>query len=148
MNKKFRSLISIILALVTIFTLTACGSKTDTPNDDNSSNTKSSKREVTDEDYIVRVTGSFPLYTDPGVGSSAIEAAAQINLYDALVFADIDGSIKPHLAESWTMSDDGMKYTFKIKEGVKFHSGNDLTAEDVAFSISLYAICKRRYRSR
>lgn len=127
-NQFARKLISLIV-LITLFTLTACGSG------GNTSTTQESK-ELTDEDYIVRVTGSFPLYTDPGVGSSSIEAAAQMNLYDALVFANIDGSTNPHIAESWIMSDDGMKYTFKIKEGVKFHSGNDLTAEDVAFSMN------------
>lgn len=134
MKKNLRGLISIILVLATIFMLTACGNNASKPGSNNGN--QPIKKEITDEDYIVRVTGSFPLYTDPGVGSSAIEAAAQINLYDSLVFADVDGSIKPHLAESWTMSDDGMKYTFKIKEGVKFHSGNDLTAEDVAFSFN------------
>ena len=38
------------------------------------------------------------------------------------------------LAESWNVSDDGTKWTFKLKEGVKFHSGNEVTAEDVVYS--------------
>jgi ABC-type transport system substrate-binding protein len=71
------------------------------------------------EDYIVRVTGSFPLYTDPGVGSNAIEAAALINIYDSLVFASTDGEIQPHVATDWKMSEDGLTYTFSLREGVK-----------------------------
>lgn len=125
-RQSVKRIISFILISVMVLTLSACGN----------SNTQLQDKQITDEDYIVRVTGSFPLYSDPGVGSSAIEAAAQMNLYDALVFADLDGSVKSHIADSWTMSDDGMKYTFKIKEGIKFHSGNELTADDVAFSMN------------
>lgn len=88
------------------------------------------------EDYIVRVTGSFPLYTDPAVGSNAIEAAALFNLYDALVFPDINGDIKPNLATDWTMSKDGLTYTFHLRKGVKFHDGSEVKAEDVAFSMN------------
>jgi peptide/nickel transport system substrate-binding protein len=40
----------------------------------------------------------------------------------------------PQLAESWKISDDGLTYTFKIREGVKFHNGRDVTAEDVVYS--------------
>lgn len=42
-----------------------------------------------------------------------------------------DGSPKGLLAESWTISDDGLTYTFNIRQGVKFHNGRELTAEDV-----------------
>ncbi|MDB5529247.1 MAG: transporter substrate-binding protein [Devosia sp.] len=42
-----------------------------------------------------------------------------------------DGSPKPLLAESWTVSDDGLTYTFKIRQGVKFHNGRIMTAKDI-----------------
>ena len=42
----------------------------------------------------------------------------------------------PGLAESWEVSDDGLTWTFKLKEGVKFHNGSELTASDVARSAS------------
>src|SRR5690606_7158795 len=42
-----------------------------------------------------------------------------------------DGSPKGLLAESWEVSDDALTYTFNIRQGVKFHNGRDLTAEDV-----------------
>jgi peptide/nickel transport system substrate-binding protein len=44
-------------------------------------------------------------------------------------------ALEPALAETWSVSDDGKTYTFKIKENVKFHSGNPVTAEDAAFSL-------------
>jgi peptide/nickel transport system substrate-binding protein len=57
-------------------------------------------------------------------------------LYDQLVTIDPEepSTILPMLAESWTISDDGLVYTFKLRSGVKFSSGNDLTADDVKFS--------------
>ena len=42
----------------------------------------------------------------------------------------------PWLAESWEVSEDGLTYTFNIKEGVKFHDGSDMTAEDLAFTFN------------
>ncbi len=89
-----------------------------------------------ESERMVRVCASFPLQSDPGVGSNAIEAAVHFNLYDALVFAEIDGNIVPHVAEEWTAADDGLSYTFKIRKGIKFHDGSELNAEDVAFSMN------------
>jgi len=58
------------------------------------------------------------------------------DIYDTLV--DYQGpdatSFAPELATDWTISEDGLTYTFNIREGVKFHEGQDLTAEDVAYS--------------
>ncbi|MCO4316987.1 ABC transporter substrate-binding protein [Phyllobacterium sp. 21LDTY02-6] len=58
------------------------------------------------------------------------------NTYDKLVRLDVNdpSKIVADLAESWTVSDDGLTYTFKLKQGLKFASGNPLTAEDVAYS--------------
>jgi peptide/nickel transport system substrate-binding protein len=58
------------------------------------------------------------------------------NAYDMLVRLDIDDTtkVKGGVAESWTVSDDGLTYTFKLKPGLKFASGNPITAEDVAWS--------------
>jgi peptide/nickel transport system substrate-binding protein len=62
------------------------------------------------------------------------------NTYDRLVVIDpADASkLKPQAAESWSVSDDGKVFTFKIRPGIKFHSGNDLTAEDVEFSMERF----------
>lgn len=58
------------------------------------------------------------------------------NAYDMLVRLDVADTtkVKGGVAESWTVSDDGLTYTFKLKPGIKFASGNPVTAEDVAWS--------------
>ena len=66
---------------------------------------------------------------------SGAEYSAQV--YERLIGIDLKDTSKivPAVAESWTVSDDGKTYTFKIRDGVKFHSGNPLTAEDAAYSL-------------
>lgn len=58
--------------------------------------------------------------------------------YDALVFIDFAGNYHPELAESWTVSEDGLTWTFTLRDGLKFSDGTPLTAEDVAFSLLAY----------
>lgn len=89
-----------------------------------------------DRSSIIRMTEDWPTYIDPAVGSSFSDCIAIVNLYDSLVFPNPDGSVRPHLAESWDVSEDNLVYTFHLKRGVKFHSGNELTADDVAFSMN------------
>jgi len=72
---------------------------------------------------------------DPARGTDYTESYAMLNLYDALVFPSSTGEIEPKLAESWTVSPDGLMYTFNLRRGVKFHDGTELTAEDVKYSL-------------
>ena len=59
-------------------------------------------------------------------------------VYDSMYDLNLDGSFSLSLAESVNRSDDGLTYTYKIKDGIKWHDGKPLTAEDVAFSYNLY----------
>ncbi|HSO13365.1 MAG TPA: ABC transporter substrate-binding protein [Anaerolineales bacterium] len=59
-------------------------------------------------------------------------------VFDTMYQLQLDGSFKLSLAESVNVSDDGLVYTYKIRDGVKFHDGEPLTAEDVVFTYSLY----------
>ncbi|MCA9861058.1 MAG: ABC transporter substrate-binding protein, partial [Thermomicrobiales bacterium] len=57
-------------------------------------------------------------------------------VYEPLVFLDGEFNPIPGLAESWTVSDDNLTYTFKIREGVTFHNGRELTADDVLYTMN------------
>ncbi|WP_394110486.1 ABC transporter substrate-binding protein [Xanthobacter autotrophicus] len=56
---------------------------------------------------------------------------------EGLLTYDLDFKPKPSLATAWTVSPDGLVYTFKLREGVKWHDGRDFSADDVAYSIKL-----------
>ena len=68
---------------------------------------------------------------DPWNNSNVINYIINQLIYDYLIYYD-DGQFKPGLAESWEIGEDNLSITFKIREGVKFHNGEDCTAEDVA----------------
>jgi peptide/nickel transport system substrate-binding protein len=73
---------------------------------------------------------------DPAEAFEFSTAEVTANTYDLLVRLDLSDTskVKGDLAESWTVSDDGLIYTFKLKPGLKFASGNPITAADVAYS--------------
>ncbi len=76
-----------------------------------------------------------PPNLDPtGGAAAAIDEVVYANVFEGLTRFGSDGAILPALAESWEISEDGLGYTFKLREGVKFHDGTDFNAEDVKFS--------------
>lgn len=66
--------------------------------------------------------------------ASAIRRVTYANLFEGLVRIAEDGSVQPALAESWDISDDQLTYTFKLREGVKFHDGEPFNCSVVKFS--------------
>ncbi len=77
-----------------------------------------------------------PPHLDPTAGAAAaIDEVLYANVFEGLTRIGSRGEVLPALAESWTVSDDGKIYTFKVRTGVKFHDGTDFDAEDVKFSL-------------
>ena len=77
-----------------------------------------------------------PPNLDPtGGAAAAIDEVVYANLFEGLTRYRPDGSIAPALAKSWEISDDGLTYTFHLHDGVKFHDGTDMNADDVKFSL-------------
>ncbi|RUU56853.1 ABC transporter substrate-binding protein, partial [Mesorhizobium sp. M7A.T.Ca.TU.009.01.1.1] len=77
-----------------------------------------------------------PPHLDPTAGAAAaIDEVLYANVFEGLTRIGPTGEVLPDLAESWTISDDGKVYTFKLQTGVKFHDGTDLDAGDVKFSL-------------
>ncbi len=68
--------------------------------------------------------------------AAAIPQVLLYNVYETLVRLQPDGSITGLLASDWDISDDGLTYTFNLQEGVSYHNGEALTADDVVFSIN------------
>ena len=84
---------------------------------------------------LVVAENEHPFTFDPMITWSEIVRIAVIG-YDSLVqWKPGTNELIPWLAKEWEISDDGLTYTFKLREGVKFHDGTDLTASDVKFTI-------------
>ncbi|MEJ9280297.1 ABC transporter substrate-binding protein [Ureibacillus thermosphaericus] len=114
--------------LLLIFVLAAC-----------SGNDKANEPAETDGDkksnvpqVLVFGRGGDSVSLDPAIVTDGESAKVTINIYETLVnFGEQDTTIHPGLAESWEVSEDGLTYTFKLREGVKFHDGTDFNAEAV-----------------
>ena len=77
-----------------------------------------------------------PPNLDPtGGAAAAIDEVVYANVFEGLTRYQADGSIAPALAKSWEISEDGTEYTFMLNEGVTFHDGTTMDAEDVKFSL-------------
>ena len=77
-----------------------------------------------------------PPHLDPtSAAAQAIDSVVYANVFQGLTRFMGDGSIVPSLAASWDISEDGKTYTFKLHDGVTFHDGTTMDAEDVKFSL-------------
>lgn len=77
-----------------------------------------------------------PPHLDPtSAAAQAIDSVVYTNIFEGLTRFMGDGSVVPGLAESWEISEDGTVYAFKLREGVIFHDGTLMDAEDVKFSL-------------
>lgn len=72
---------------------------------------------------------------DPAVTTDTTGVVTGAQVYEGLV-ENFRGEISPALAESWEVSDDQLTYTFDLRDGVVFHSGKEMTADDVVFSLN------------
>lgn len=85
-------------------------------------------------------------WLDPS--TTGYDVAAHTTLYflhDALFKPMPDGTYTPCLAESWTVSPDAKVYEFKLRKGVKFHNGDEMTAEDVIFTFWRYKVGQAKF---
>lgn len=121
---KNSKLLLLIIAVVMVFAMTAC------TNQDNTPDAAPAKTELT-MGYTTEPEG-----LDPHRTAAASTFTVTNNIYDMLVGVTSDWEIVPRLAKEWTLSDNGMEITFKLRDDVKFHNGRGMTAKDVEFSFN------------
>lgn len=144
MSKGFVSKISILLALV--FLTAACGSQSKpAPSQSSSQPAQTSTPAATPapapkpaapakDTLVVANAVEIPTFDPQQVlGIDAIVAVA--NIYDRLIYMDVDGSFHPWLATKWEVSTDGRTWTFFMRKDAKFHDGSPVTSAAVKYSI-------------
>lgn len=129
MKKNFNHAMSLVLAAAMALSLAACGG--------NPANNGAEGGETAGgyKNTLTWAQGADVTSLDPHQGheTPAVQVTSQI--FDTLVTLDPKtNEIVPQIADSWEQTDD-QTYVFKIHEGIKFHDGSDLTAEDVKFSL-------------
>jgi ABC-type transport system substrate-binding protein len=86
-----------------------------------------------------------PASLDPSDVSSVYESLPVNQIFDGLVAINPSLNVEPALAETWTISRDGLVYTFRLRQGVRFHDGTPLAADDVVFTFR-HALDPKRER--
>lgn len=87
------------------------------------------------KDTLIFAQGADVTSFDPHIGKETPAVAVTSQIFDTLVTSDpATGEIEPQIAESWTQLSD-TQWEFKIRQGIKFHNGEDLTADDVKYSL-------------
>src|SRR5438093_9282454 len=83
-----------------------------------------------------RMLGANPVTLDPALVTDIYGRAVVSQMFDGLVQFDANLKPIPALAEFWEASRDGRTWTFTLRQGVKFHNGREVTAQDVVYSFT------------
>ncbi len=158
---KKRISVLLIMALLTMAALGGCAGGTDISSGDNSSvESQTGSTDGSSEDNVSAASqaesseSSQPQAGSPVYGGSIVVGIQQdvdsldphkataagtkeilFNIFEGLVKPDENGDLMNALASDYTISEDGLVYTFTLREGVKFHNGSTVTAQDVKYSL-------------
>ncbi len=84
----------------------------------------------------LRVGLNAPIQLDPALQSNDPEAAFNRAIYDFLVEINASNDVVPNLASDWSVSDDGLTYTFTLVDGITFHDSSPMSSADVVFTFN------------
>lgn len=143
MKKK---VISLMLAACMVMGMTACGSSASTADtqpaaDGTTSETQAATTDAAaattestgDKELAVQI-GPDPETIDPALNSAVDGGNMLLHAYECLLIVGEDGTLQPGQAESYEVSEDGLIWTFHLRDGLKWSDGSDLTANDFVYS--------------
>ena len=143
MKKK---VISLMLAACMVMGMTACGSSASTADtqpaaDGTTSETQAATTDAAaattestgDKELAVQI-GPDPETIDPALNSAVDGGNMLLHAYECLLIVGEDGTLQPGQAESYEVSEDGLTWTFHLRDGLKWSDGSDLTANDFVYS--------------
>lgn len=135
--KKF---LFLLFAVLTVVVLAACTASEDTDGEDPTENVDEpdgdDNGETADADgKVLRLNnGTEPTSLDPSIGFDAVSWDPLNNLMEGLTRLDSDHRAGPGTAETWDISDDGLTYTFHLREDAKWSNGDPVVAEDFVYA--------------
>ena len=124
MRKKLLALLLLVSLLSAVLCGCKDGSAAETPED-----------RAAAGQLVVGIAQDLDDSLDPHKAVAAGTKEVMFNVFEGLMKPTPDGELIPAIAESYTVSEDHRSYTFTLREGVKFHNGDAVTAEDVVYSI-------------
>ncbi len=131
MKKK---VLALLLAVTMVAGLTACGGGADSQSPENSENAEAADATSTGEKILSVQVGPDPETIDPALNSAVDGGNMLLHSFECLLTVDQDGKLAPGQAESWETSEDGLTWTFHLRDGLKWSDGSDLTANDFVYS--------------
>lgn len=126
MKKK---LVSLVLVACMALSFVACGKKS---SDDGSAETKQTATK--DATTLNIYMSSEPAHLDPALNSSVDGGCLAVNSFEGLMRYNADGQLEEACAEKYEVSEDGMTYTFTLRDGLKWSNGEPLDASDFVYS--------------
>lgn len=125
------------LTLLMLTLLVGCNSNSSAPSGGNNDSPESNGAEevVTGGELKVAYSAQPPIL-DPATSNAIVTAEIMGHVYETLITTDADYNIKPMLAESFEQSEDGKTVTFNLRQGILFHNGQEMKADDVVASLN------------
>ena len=139
--------LALLLASAMVLSLAACGKKADdststtgaagadtTAAADGVENADGTQTGAAGEKILSVQIGPNPETIDPALNSAVDGGNMLLHSFECLLVVDKDGQLAPGQAESWETSEDGLTWTFHLREGLKWSDGTPLTANDFVYS--------------
>lgn len=129
-----KKLLTLILCLAMVLSVFAGCSSTPATEEGASSSGDAAQGEAADSEYkdtLVFAMNTDVQSMDPQIQNDTTSEQVVKMLYNTLLKFEDDGTVVGDLAESWSVSEDKLTWTFNLKQGVKFHNGKELTSADV-----------------
>lgn len=129
-----KKLLTLILCLAMVLTVFVGCSSTPATEEGASASGDAAQGEAADSEYkdtLVFAMNTDVQSMDPQIQNDTTSEQVVKMLYNTLLKFEDDGTVVGDLAESWSVSEDKLTWTFNLKQGVKFHNGKELTSADV-----------------
>ena len=136
-GQKFAKGLFVSMLLTLTIALSGCAGGTDKSSEDNSSvgaDTTPTGEPTYGGSVVVGIQQDIDSL-DPHKATAAGTKEILFNIFEGLVKPDENGNLMNAVASDYTVSEDGLVYTFTLRDGVKFHDGSTVTAEDVKYSL-------------